>query len=690
MHSKSTYLGLTLILLALSAVGFTDESHYSSTFKAIRYFRVFTPLDYDQENTKKRYDVIYYFHGCGGSYRKSGTYNYQDFGLTPPEAIDREDHPDYDYPNNADLENEAQQKDVIIISVNGKIPGIPGCGVYFPSQVDGWEGNWYNFSMYIRELIEVVDQRYNTLVGPQHRAISGLSMGGQAATWIAATNPHLFSSASEFGYSPAYYEVGPPAYQTTIDIHQLWRNFRGLPMRHSTNNRDYLKYYTTQLYHMFEGAGFDNEFYLADFCMHHAARMDLQFAFQQQYFTKPKMDPACFSFLNLYPDFEVWGYQVKSEKVGNGWIYLHDVTKNGLGVYTRQRLPWGKSLSSFDIHLTTPALYAPGKAYTLSRYAYSTGKISSTTISADESGRLIIRSEGGMGDEFGLEGEGLPPPVLVLTDTINEDLYLDAGQPKTFSMDVVNLSSKDQKVKFEVSTDNNDLLSITKQPGEVIIPALSKVSIGSFFTCVGANADDFKNTGFIRISSSIDGVVQDRVQYRKVVVKRNANPEPKDFEVMVFDGRTKELPLYQYQWNGWNDPFSPDSISEGMGNGDGKPDVGEVFSIWIKTPSPLEEQDQQTWHPVIPLNGKDAPDIHVEEILQTRRNTGRSSPSAQLRLLRRPTKEEPVKIPVKVEFLQAEYLEDDCHRNTADKFGYGYYDLVLTEDGSIRLEKGTE
>ncbi|MEQ8879738.1 MAG: hypothetical protein RLQ12_08915, partial [Cyclobacteriaceae bacterium] len=107
--------------------------------------------------------------------------------------------------------------------------------------------------------------------------------------------------------------------------------------------------------------------------------------------------------------------------------------------------------------------------------------------------------------------------------------------------------------------------------------------------------------------------------------------------------------------------------------------------IWIKTPSPLEEQDQQTWHPVIPLNGKDAPDIHVEEILQTRRNTGRSSPSAQLRLLRRPTKEEPVKIPVKVEFLQAEYLEDDCHRNTADKFGYGYYDLVLTEDGSIRL-----
>tara|TARA_Y100001972_G_scaffold128138_1_gene187598 strand:- start:1126 stop:2445 length:1320 start_codon:yes stop_codon:yes gene_type:complete len=437
---------------------------------------------------------------------------------------------------------------------------------------------------------------------------------------------------------------------------------------------------------MFDGAGFDNEFNQADFCMHHAARMDLQFEFQQQYFSKPKSDPTCFSYINLYPDFEVWGYKVLSEKVGNGWIYLHDVTKNGLGIYTRQRLPWGKSLSSFDVQVTTPELYVPGKAYTLSRYAYSTGEISSTTIRADESGRLIIRSKGGMGDDFGLEGEGLPPPVFVLADTINEDLYLDAGHPKSFSIDVVNLSSKDQKVKFEVTTDNMDLLKITNQPEEIVIPALSKISIGSFFTCVGSNAEDFKNTGFIRISSSIDGVVQDRVQYRKVVVKRDIRPDPADFEVKIFDGRTEELPLYQYQWNGWNDPFSSDRIAEGLGNGDGKPEIDEVFSVWIKTPSPLEEKDQQTWHPTIPLNGKDAPDIFVEEILQTRRNTGRSSLSAQLRLLRSPTKDNPVRIPVQVEFLQAEYLLDDCHRNTADKFGYGYYDLVLTEDGVVKLQ----
>lgn len=303
-----------LILFPLLVYSYTDETHYSKTFGTTRSFRVFTPLNYEAKKENKRYDVIYYFHGCGGSFKKSGTYSYQDFDLIPPNAEDRQDDPDYDFPNNADFENEAARKDVIIIAVDGKIPGIPGCGVYFPSQVDDWSGNRYNFSAYIRELIDVVDSRYNTLAGSQHRAISGLSMGGQMAAWVAATNPHLFSSASEFGYSPAYYDVGETAYLTTIDIHQLWRNFRGMPFRHSTNTKDYLKYYTKQLYQGYLGAGFVNEFYQADFCMHHAARVDLQFDFHKKYFSEPKETVDCFSFINLYPEFEVWGYQVSSNK----------------------------------------------------------------------------------------------------------------------------------------------------------------------------------------------------------------------------------------------------------------------------------------------------------------------------------------------------------------------------------------
>jgi len=56
-------------------------------------------------------------------------------------------------------------------------------------------------------------------------------MGGQIAIWLAATNPHLFSSASEFCHSPTYFDVGEPSHMTTIDVKQLWRNFIGLISR---------------------------------------------------------------------------------------------------------------------------------------------------------------------------------------------------------------------------------------------------------------------------------------------------------------------------------------------------------------------------------------------------------------------------------------------------------------------------
>ena len=680
---------ILLWLFSTVTYSYTDESHYSTTFDTVRFFRVFTPLDYEAGNVKKKYNVIYYFHGCGGSYRKSGTYSYQDFGLTPPVAENRGDDPDYQFSNNADFENEATRNDIIIIAVDGKIPGIPGCGVYFPSQVDGWKGNWYNFSTYIRELIDVVDSRYNTLVGAQHRAISGLSMGGQMATWVAATNPHLFSSASEFCYSPAYYDVGQPAYQTTVDIHQLWRNFRGLPIRHSTNTKDWLKYYTTQLYQTFLGAGFENEYYLADYCKHHAARIDLQFDFQKKYFHRPKEKIDCFSFINLYPDFEVWGYQVTSNKQEAGWIYLHDVTKNGLGIYTRKRLPWGRPLSAFDLAVTTPSTYEPDKHYTISRYSYESGLITTESTVADENGKITIDATGGMGEEIGILGEELQPPVVVLTDTLNENLHLYGKTSKSFSFDVVNLSMSAQTIDFVVSTRNEELLTITGQPKQVVIPALSKITIDSFFTCSGKYLPSYKNTGFIKINAVIDGVTQDKEHFIKVVVKKAIDVQ-EDAKIKVFDGRQEELSVYQYQWNQWDDPLSTQVISEGSGNGNGVAEPGEVFSIWMKVPSVLEDKDSSTWHPLVPLNGKDHPDVRVVEINQWRMNTGRSILSAQLKLNRRPTRDKPVKIPVQVEFLQAEYLEDDCHRNTADKFGYAYYDLIMFENGFFKLIKSNQ
>jgi len=572
-------LSVYLILLPLSAYSFTDETHYSTTFGMTRFFRVFTPPDYNENDCSKRYPVIYYFHGCGGSYKSSGPYSYADYGLKAPVAIDKAYDPDYEYSSNADFENVVHDRDVIIVCVDGKIYDLPtGCGVYFPSQADTWNGDYYNFSVYIRELIDVVDTRYYTKRGPQYRAISGLSMGGHTAIWVAAANPHLFSSASEFCHSPQYFDVGEPEYMTTIDVKQLWRNLRGLPFRHTTTDRDYLRYYTSELYSIYSGAGFENEFYLADFCNHHAARIDLQFDFHIKNFSSSQASIPCFSYINLYPRFEVRGYELSSSKTGNGWIYMHSVSKNGLGLYTRKQLPYGKGLPNFDIYLTTPAIYRPNNIYTITRYSYQNGGFTTGKIQADSTGRLTLSSSGGLGEEIGVIGQDLQPPVFVLADTINENIYLDCGVESALSFDVVNLSASVQAIDFSVSTENSELLTILSGAKHVSIPAQSKIRVDSLFLCKGTYLTSFQNIGYVKITSAIEGNKQDRECIIQITVKNK--PQQTELSgIKIFDGKSEQLPLFKYAWGKWNEPMSSGIISEGSGNGNGKAGVERKLKI---------------------------------------------------------------------------------------------------------------
>jgi hypothetical protein len=678
---------LFLMFLSFLTFSFKDDSHYSKTFGTTRFFRIFTPPDYNPKDSAMRYPVIYYFHGCGGSFEKSGTYSYSDNGLTAPVVFSKTSNPAYEYPNNADFENIVYERKVIVVCVDGKIEGMPsGCGVYFPSQAENWGGNFYNFSAYIRELFEVVDSRYNTKKGPQYRAISGLSMGGQMAIWLAATNPHLFSSASEFCHSPTYFDVGEPSNMTTIDVKQLWRNLRGLPFRHSTNTGDYLRYYTEELSSVYNDAGFENDFYLADFCKHHAARVDLQFDFHMKNFQTPKQNETCFSFINLYPNFEIRGYNISSLKTGNGWIYLHDVTRNGLGIYTRKRLPFGNSLPPFNISVTTPAIYIPDESYTLSRYSYKSNTFSKADIKSDSHGRLTLTSTGGMGEEIGITGKGLQPPVFILTDTINENIYLKDNIETSLSFDVINLSALPQTVDFMVTSGNSELIQIKKGSKKIKIPARSKTRVESLVICTGKYFTQFKNTGYLKISSSINGIIQDREQIIQVnIINETQQSELSGIKIM--DGKSENLQLFKYEWGKWKQPVSSAIISEGTGNGNGKAEIGETFSIWINPTSAFDSMDIETWHPTIPINNRNNPDISVVEIKQHLFNTGRAVLSAQIRLNRTPTKNNPIRIPIQSEFQKVQPLENDCHRNTADNFNYFYFEIIINVEGVAEIKK---
>lgn len=683
---RRTFLVLFLLMVfSGSLLSYTDGRHFSRVFNEERSFRVFTPPGYNPLNQTKRYPVIYYFHGCGGSYEKSGTYSYADFGLTPPAVKVKKYDPAYDFANNADFENYTSDNDVIIVCADGKISGLGGCGVFFPSQDKNWKGSYYNFSLYIRELIEVIDSVYNTKTGPGFRALSGLSMGGNTAVWLAATNPHLFSSASEFCHSPNFYDVGEPAYSTTVDVQQLWRNLRGLPFRHTTTTGDYIKYYTTELYNAFKGAGFDNEYYLAEFCNHHAARVDLQFDFHMKHFSSEKKTIPCFSVINLYAEFETWGYEIKSEKKEPGWIYLRNVCKNGAGIYTRKKLPWGRSLSEFKISVSTPPIYIPGEEYKLVHYSYKKDEIWEEKIRADNNGKLVLTSQGGAGEETGITGKKLQPTVIILTDTINENIYLENNCLTPLSFEILNLSGSDQIVEISAS-ESTGILSFTRHTSTVSLKPRSKTKVDSLFVCKASVSSPDDNRAFIKITMRTGGVLLDREHILPVVVKNRTLAE-KGIQVKILDGKSEELPVFSYAWNEWNQPEKRAIISEGKGNGNGKAEPGEIFSIWVQLPNALDLRDTDTWHPVIPINNGNNPEVIFEDIAYHQFSTGRSLMSGMIRLVNKPSEADPLKIAVQSELLRTELIDNHCHRPVADGFGYIYLNIYLSEDGTACLTK---
>jgi hypothetical protein len=229
------------------------------------------------------------------------------------------------------------------------------------------------------------------------------------------------------------------------------------------------------------------------------------------------------------------------------------------------------------------------------------------------------------------------------------------------------------------------MLTILKNHTQVTIPAQSKMRVDSLGICRGIYLSSFRNKGYLRISSSINGSIQDRDHLIQVTVK-NPDPEMATVGIKIFDGRTEELAIFKYAWGGWNSPVSSEIISEGAGNGNGKVEMGETFSIWIEPPAAFDPSDLKTWHPVVPVNTGDNPDIYVERINQHNFSTGRQVMSAEIHLNRKPTEGNPVRIPVQSEFLKVESLLKDCHRPVADNFNYLYYEILLYEDGNVLPE----
>ncbi len=121
---------------------------------------VVLPAGYNKSDVKK-YPVVYLLHGHGGKY---------DVWVNKTKKS---------------LPQDATRLEMIVVCADGQNSW------YWDSPVDPK----MQFETYISsELVDYIDQNYNTIASPKGRAITGFSMGGHGGLWLGINHPEVFGA----------------------------------------------------------------------------------------------------------------------------------------------------------------------------------------------------------------------------------------------------------------------------------------------------------------------------------------------------------------------------------------------------------------------------------------------------------------------------------------------------------------
>lgn len=158
---KNILIAILLLLAIKVEASIIDTISIQSQYlKKVTKFVVIQP---DQSNaTNEKFPVIYLLHGYGG--------NYAQWSKISPQ-----------------LAKTAEALKIIFVCPDG------GKGSwYFDSPID----SSIRYESYItKELIPYIDANYTTWAEPKYRAITGLSMGGHGAMYLAIRHKELFGAA---------------------------------------------------------------------------------------------------------------------------------------------------------------------------------------------------------------------------------------------------------------------------------------------------------------------------------------------------------------------------------------------------------------------------------------------------------------------------------------------------------------
>ncbi len=426
LHSKNLQLVLFagLVLSMISTISFSQEDkiHFSKVFNHEKPYRIFLPADY--YTTQKRYPVIYYFHGNTGSHQL----------------------------DIAGVEQLVKDNGVILVAWNGRSVDSD----LRPYNIGNHSNINYQvqFKDYFPELVSHIDSTYRTMNDRSHRAVIGHSMGGIMSFFLAGKYPQMIGAAYNSKGSPEFF-IGYPSNHSLYHVRYMFKNLYGvkLAFANSTNgelhnlNKEVIQGALGEAgldftYHTYEGGHAINPEQFRD-----------AFNFVIESFKNPLPDPQRWHHADLYANFDVWGYQIRSNLDKRGFIDMKGVTKGGMGIGTKAWEPDGILIPGVQINVTTPAIYSPKTGYTLLDYNVTKDKKNSSNVTSDDKGKINFKVNHEY-HQIGIFRKNDPDEITYVAHRVNDKgIFLEQPNECKLGIRLLNRGGSDAKnIKVTLST----------------------------------------------------------------------------------------------------------------------------------------------------------------------------------------------------------------------------------------------
>lgn len=574
IYTSCFLLACTIITFAQSDdnistdnVQITDEYHYSTAFSGNRSYRIFLPPGYNK-NVDQRYPVIYFFHGWAQRYFGSMGAGYSDY--------DKGDE------NNGDnIEKFVSENDVIVVKIDGlnQFSVEPlNLSPYNVSTVTTFR----QFPSYFKELIQYIDEHYRTIPDREHRATSGLSMGGFMCFWLAAKFPDQISAAGNFCGSTEF-SVGPVEFPVEYAHAEMYDNFRGVSLRMHNGTRDRLRFYHQDMNRILLNILPQYEFKIYD-ASHITCGLGDMFDFLMNAFESPLPLPEQWDYIDIYPFFEVWDYKIETNRNRAGFTILENVNQNGFKIAVRNFLPDGELMPNVSVKVSTSPIYKKNQKYHITDVDLRNRIKKTYVASSDAEGRLSVKTNGSL-HQIGIS-EYTGSPILCMAEfSIDNMEWAETGKEIALSIEVLNKGvGKAKGITGEIIA-LSDSLEIIEGMGKLPeLPGLSIDKLKGKFK-VKNNKPGVEIAKFKLILKDEDGL-----EWEEEFELRFKDPVPEITDYIIADGR--EMTVAE---------AAVDSFIGivGAGNGDGIANPGETIVILVKEGGRYLRTNAYTLHPQI-------------------------------------------------------------------------------------------